>query len=224
MTWVKICGTTNLEDALLAVDAGADALGFIFYQKSPRRIEVEAAREIVRKVPDRTDKVGVFVDQSLERISEIVNYAGLTAAQIHGKNPTVTALTSAGTKKKATALEKLIFVLAADTLSEGGFEISAETKKQAFAFLLDSGSTASPGGTGKTFDWEKTRSAIQELSFLVPIIVAGGLNPGNVAEAMRVFQPFGVDVASGVESAPGKKDAQKVRDFVTAVRKAERKA
>src|ERR1700756_896459 len=104
MTWVKICGTTNLEDALLAVEAGADALGFIFYQKSPRRVEVETARDIVRKLPDRTDKVGVFVDQSAERIREIVSYAGLTAAQLHGETPAVGALGSGGTIKKALAV------------------------------------------------------------------------------------------------------------------------
>jgi phosphoribosylanthranilate isomerase len=224
MTWVKICGTTNLEDALLAVEAGADALGFVFYQKSPRRVEVETAREIVRKLPYGTDKVGVFVDQFPERICEIVAYAGLTAAQLHGQTPTVSALASAGKIKKAAAIEKLIFVVPAETLSEGRYEVSAEAKKDSFAFLLDSGTNATPGGTGKPFDWEKTRTAIQTLSFQVPVIVAGGLNPDNVAEAMRLFQPFGVDVASGVESAPGKKDPQKVREFVTAVRKAERRA
>src|ERR1700756_3768204 len=121
MTWVKICGTTNLEDALLAVEAGADALGFIFYQKSPRRVEVETAREIVRKLPARTDKVGVFVDQSVERIREIVTYAGLTAAQLHGETTTANILGSSGELRKVIDTEKLIFVVPGDRLSEEGF-------------------------------------------------------------------------------------------------------
>src|SRR5262249_47980489 len=164
MTWVKICGTTNLEDALLAVEAGADALGFIFYENSPRRVEVETAREIVRKLPDRTDKVGVFVDQSAERIREIVTYTGLTAAQLHGKTVGIGAHGSGSTIKKTVAIEKLIFVVPGDRLSDEGFVLSEEAKQEAFAFLLDSGTNAVPGGTGKTFDWEKTRAAVQALS------------------------------------------------------------
>lgn len=222
MTWVKICGTTNLDDALAAVEAGADAVGFVFYERSPRRVDVETARQIVNELPDRVEKVGVFVDQSAERIREIVEHAGLTAAQLHGEATKASVLGAPGTKKAAIATEKLIFVLPGDKLADEGMLLLGAAQKEAFAVLLDSGSGALPGGTGKTFDWEKTREAAQGVGFVVPIIVAGGLTPVNVGTAVRLFQPFGVDVASGVEAKPGKKDPEKVRAFVEAVRRAER--
>jgi len=218
MTWIKICGITNLEDALTAVEAGADALGFVFYEKSPRKIDVETARDIVKKLPAKIEKVGVFVDSDAVRVRDIAAHAGLTAAQFHGKLSEELSrdLRSGG---DAAGGAKLILTVPGDTLREGGFFIGLP-HQGFFAILVDSRSDTMPGGTGNTFDWGTTCEAIQGISQLVPVIVAGGLTPWNVGEAIRLFRPFGVDVASGVEARPGKKDPAKVRAFVSAVRAA----
>jgi phosphoribosylanthranilate isomerase len=225
MTWVKICGTTNLEDALIAVEAGADALGFVFYEKSPRKVDVETVEEIVRELPEKFEKVGVFVDQTAEVIREIVGQAGLTAVQLHRTPPAQGAdpLAPQDTAEQRFGVPKLIAVIPGEQLVNGGLFIGDEMKKQLYAILIDSGSASKPGGTGKPFDWsEETRGMVQAISFVVPVVVAGGLNSTNVGEAMALFQPWGVDVASGVEARPGKKNPEKVRAFVQAVRRAEK--
>ena len=224
MTWVKICGMTNLEDALVAVEAGADAVGFVFYEKSPRNISVEAAREIVDKLPESVEKVGVFVDLESERIREIVLEVGLTAVQLHGNRSLESVWKDRRTAEECVGVSKLIRTLHGDTLKDGDFLIPQRANQRLFAIMLDSRSNGATGGTGTTFDWEATRGAVQAMSLMVPVIVAGGLTPASVSEAMRLFQPFGVDVASGVEAKPGKKDPKKVRAFVKAVRDADRKA
>jgi phosphoribosylanthranilate isomerase len=221
MTWVKICGTTNLQDALTAVDAGADAVGFVFYEKSPRNISVEAAREIVKKLPQRIEKVGVFVDLESEQIREIVQAVGLSAVQLHGDKSTNCLWEDLRPTAQSVGTSKLIPMVYGDALKDGGFLISQRVRDQVFAILLDSRSDATAGGTGTTFDWESVRGMVQGMSLVVPVIVAGGLTPANVPEAMRLLQPFGLDVASGVEARPGKKDPEKVRAFVKAVRAAE---
>lgn len=213
-----------MEDALVAVEAGADALGFVFYEKSPRKVDVETARNIVAELPESVDKVGVFVDQATEQIREIVRQVGLRTVQLHGETAICNVLSSSGTTNEVTAAEKIIVVLPGDKPGGEGLFLSGEAKKKTYAILLDSGSGDVPGGTGKTFDWEKTRGMVQGMTFLLPVIIAGGLNPSNVCEAMRIFQPFGVDVSSGVEARPGKKDPEKVRAFVQAVRRAEKSA
>jgi|SRR5208337_3192706 len=219
MTWIKICGITNLEDALTAVEAGADALGFVFYEKSPRKIDVETAREIVRKLPASVEKVGVFVDPDAGRTGEIVSQARLTAVQLHGKlSDELSRDLQSGVEWANRA--KLILVIPGDALKDGGFSIGELARKKLFAILVDSRSNGTAGGTGTTFDWEATRGMVQVISLSVPVIVAGGLTPWNVGEAIRLFQPFGVDVASGVEARPGKKDPAKVGAFVSAVRAA----
>ncbi len=224
MTWIKICGMTNLEDALTAVDAGADAVGFVFYEKSPRNITVEAAREIVEKLPEEMEKVGVFVDLESEQIREIVLAVGLSAVQLHGPT-SMHSMWWEGLRPAAESVgaSKLIPMVYGDALKDGGFLISDSVRNQIFAMLLDSRSDGTVGGTGTAFDWGAVRDMVQAMSLVVPVIVAGGLTPGNVPEAMRLFQPFGVDVASGVEVRPGKKDPVKVRAFVKAVRNADRK-
>jgi phosphoribosylanthranilate isomerase len=224
MTWVKICGTTNLEDALVAVEAGADAVGFVFYEKSPRNISVEAAREIVEKLPAGVEKVGVFVDLESEQIREIVLAVGLGAVQLHGEKSMNCLWEDLRPSAQSVGASRLIPMMYAETLRDGGFLISQDVRDQIFAILLDSRSDGTPGGTGATFDWESTRDIVQAISLWVPVIVAGGLGPGNVCEAMRLFRPFGVDVVSGVEARPGKKDPEKVRAFVKAVREMDRKA
>lgn len=219
MTWIKICGITNLEDAQTAVEAGADALGFVFYEKSPRKVDVETTQEIVRKLPASVEKVGVFVDFDAARIPEIVSQARLTALQLYWKHSEeLSGILQSGVEWARGA--KLIAVIPGDALKDGGFFVGELARKKLFAILVDSRSNGAAGGTGTTFDWEATRGMVMGISLSVPVIVAGGLTSWNVGVALRLFQPFGVDVASGVEARPGKKDPAKVRAFVSAVRAA----
>jgi phosphoribosylanthranilate isomerase len=221
MTWVKICGMTNLEDALTAVDAGADAVGFVFYEKSPRNISVEAAREIVRKLPQRVEKVGVFVDLESEQIREVVLRAGLSAVQLHGEQSAESVGRDLASSPNSVGVSKVISVIHGEALKDD--LLFGVTISNVFAILLDSRSNEAMGGTGTAFDWEASQGAVQHMSLTVPVIVAGGLTPMNVGGAIRMFQPFGVDVASGVEARPGKKDPEKVRAFVRAVREMDAK-
>jgi phosphoribosylanthranilate isomerase len=229
MTWVKICGMTNLEDALIAVDAGADAVGFVFYEKSPRCVTVEAAREIVEKLPGEIEKVGVFVGATAETVIEASNHAGLTVAQIYPVAPDykIPELSDDFLQK---AQCDVIIALPARVLkgpedgSLGAFYFSTRTRDRVLALLLDSGGAASPGGTGEKFDWEHAAMIREGMNQIgLRLIVAGGLGVGNVGDAIDVFRPWGVDVVSGVEDRPGKKDPEKVRAFVRAVREMDRK-
>jgi len=219
MTWIKICGMTNLEDALVAVDAGADAVGFVFYEKSPRCVTVETARDICEKLPSRTDKVGVFVNEPPGRVSKLADDAGLTAVQLHGdeyKNP-----------ENFKSGGKLVFTLPMlemlrDVRGKAGF-YGFPKLPAGSTVLLDSGSREQPGGTGKAFAWGEGQQFISALKRFYPVIVAGGLTSLNVTWATELLKPWGVDVASGVEASPGKKDPEKVRAFVRAVREYDRK-
>jgi len=220
MTWVKICGITNLEDALVAVDAGADAVGFVFHEKSPRKVDVKTAQAIVAELPARVEKVGVFVEQSADVIREIAKRTGLTIVQVPAG--------AAGELLKALArakskIPKLVLAIPADQVQESFF-IGEELKKETYAVLIDSGSAAAPGGTGTTFDWQKKRDILRSIGSTIPVVIAGGLRSTNVGEAIGTFRSFGVDVASGVEAKPGKKDPEKVRAFMRAVREKDQKA
>ena len=221
MTWVKICGITNLEDAQLAVEAGADAVGFVFYDKSPRKIDPDAAREIAARLPQKVEKVGVFANRSVRDVQQFVEQVGLTAIQFYRTSDPDPVAELIALKKNRSEL-KLIVVCPGDKLSQKGLLIADELRKVLYALMFDSGTGAQPGGTGKRFDWDEARGILQVMIVTIPVIVAGGLNPLNVAEAINLFQPYGVDVASGVEAKPGKKDPEKVRAFVRAVREAER--
>ena len=223
MTWVKICGMTNLEDALVAVEAGADAVGFVFYEKSPRCVTVERAREICRKLPAEIEKVGVFVDAGPQTIFDLVLSAGLTAVQLHGKLSRDGVLGDQRSTMECVGVQKVIAMIPGDSLKNGGLFMADAERKKAFAFLLDSVSNGTTGGTGTKFDWEGTRDMVLGISSSVPVIVAGGLNSENVGEAVEILKPWGVDVVSGVEAAPGKKDPEKVRAFVRAVREMDRR-
>lgn len=221
MTWIKICGMTNAEDALSAVEAGADAVGFVFYEKSPRHIGVEAAREIVEKLPDGIEKIGVFVNEPPERVGQVADGVGLTAVQFHGdehQNP------------KMYATDRRVFLSipaswVAWTWRKKGkaFGSFMALPKNLGGIVLDSGGGTLRGGTGQTFDWREARAWVALMGADTPIVIAGGLNPDNVSEAMGLLRPWGVDVVSGVEARPGKKDPEKVRAFVKAVREADRK-
>jgi phosphoribosylanthranilate isomerase len=217
MTWIKICGTTNLEDALTAVDAGADALGFVFYEKSPRKIDPETAGKIAAKLPAGIEKVGVFVEEPVERILLTVAQAGLTAAQLHGDQYREPEFIQQ--LKNARNLT-VFLVVPAD-------KISGEWRKSrglgVSAVFFDSGTPQLPGGTGRIFDWKTAAPTMEAIGKDVNTVVAGGLNSANVSEAIGILKPWGVDVASGVEVRPGKKDPEKVRAFINAVRKADKK-
>jgi phosphoribosylanthranilate isomerase len=227
MTWIKICGTTNLEDALLAVDAGADAVGFVFYEKSPRNIDVETAREILQKLPSNVEKVGVFAGESVGRADEVGTRIGLDALQVY---PLSCAQRDGLNENPGVASSKarkvyFAFPIAKFVSDEHAITVDVKCPEGMFtALLLDSGGHQQPGGTGATFDWNKAVPVIASLSRTNNVVIAGGLTPQNVGEAIDILQPWGVDVASGVEARPGKKDPDKVRAFVKAVREKDRKA
>jgi len=205
-TRVKICGITRLEDAQQAVDLGAAALGFNFYPPSPRYIEPEAARAMVRRLPPLVTSVGVFANETdVGRVISIAREAGATAVQLHGPGfPDLQELLSAFTLVVAVPVRE-------------GFKAEALGKFRLNAYLLDAFDADRLGGTGKTFDWNAAREAKR----YGPIILAGGLTPENVGQAVRVVRPFAVDVASGVESAPGIKDSAKLSAFFAAVTEAD---
>ena len=219
MTWVKICGMTNLEDALVAVDAGADAVGFVFYEKSPRYVTVEKAREIVEKLPSKVDKIGVFVNESAEKVSRLADDAGLTAVQFHGdeyRDP----------DRYSVDGKKFFSLPVVDILRDlrgqcGSFEIPRLPNSA--GVLLDSGTKEQRGGTGKAFAWGEALALVGGLKEKYSVVIAGGLTPANVVWAADYLKPWGVDVVSGVEASPGKKDPEKVRAFVRAVREMDRR-
>lgn len=209
-TRVKICGITRLEDATLAVELGAAALGFNFYPKSPRYITPSSARAIINKLPPFVMAVGVFANETDgTHVATIARQAGVTTVQLHG---TSSPLTGTGAK----ALEGFA-VLQAIAVSKG-FKPALLQQSKANAFLLDAYDSGLHGGTGKTFDWSLAREAKN----FGTIILAGGLTPENVGQAIREVRPYAVDVASGVESAPGIKDPAKLRAFFSAVAKADK--
>jgi phosphoribosylanthranilate isomerase len=223
MTWVKICGITNLEDALVAVEAGADALGFVFYENSPRKMVAASARAVLAKIPRHIEKVGVFVNTSFKEMFEAAEAAGLSAIQIYGKESEVSRDYMA--ISESTPRPKLIYALDGNSFADAGGAMWLIRKTFAaglFALVVDCSSDAQPGGTGERFDWTKARGSIQALNMIRPTIVAGGLDASNVQTAMTLLHPWGVDVSSGVEARPGKKDPEKVRAFIKAVRDADK--
>lgn len=220
MTWIKICGNTNLDDALAAMDAGADALGFIF-APSPRRIDPKDAQAIVAQLPETMEKVGVFVNETAEHIRDIVDQVHLTAVQLHGDESPEFARNLFRRPGRARRSGLRVFkALPVITGIERSLREFANTKGIA-AVLLDSAAhdSGSPrGGSGKAFDWGRAALFVPGVSERVRVILAGGLNPDNVAGAIQMLTPWGVDVCSGVEQSPGKKDPARMRAFVAAVR------
>lgn len=202
MVKVKICGVTNLEDAVDALECGADMLGFNFYEKSPRYILPDAARHIISQLPDSILGIGVFVNGSVSHILEIEEIGGLNAIQLHGDETSefVSKLRQRTNAEIIKAVRVADDFVAADVLSYGSD-----------AILLDAYSPLERGGTGESFEWNK---AVDTSRYVTKLFLAGGLRPENVADAVRTVRPYAVDVASGVESAPGKKDMKKVEAFV----------
>ena len=221
MTWVKICGITNLEDALAAVEAGADALGFVFYEKSPRNVAPETVREIVRQLPAHIEKVGVFVNQFEDEICTVADEAGLSTIQLHVQNEDNPHVGDLVVKNRPDL--KIVVGISMHHPKPEGWAMMWRPDV-VHAFLVDSGGSSKPGGTGETFNWKMRQRSIEVIASLGRVIVAGGLTSLNVTDAMHILHPWGVDVSSGVESKPGKKDPEKVRAFLSAVREVERHA
>jgi phosphoribosylanthranilate isomerase len=255
MTWIKICGITNLDDALAAMEAGANALGFVFYPKSPRHVTLETARSIIAQLPQPVEKVGVFVNESVVHVREFFKGAGLTTVQLSGDesvdfsralfqelangsgrptifrtwpakvfdapvgqsvgwDPVEVGLVEKDDAYKGKRVHKIHVAKNGDLFLEThGFRPGVIS-----GVLLDSSTAEKRGGTGEKFDWERVQPWAGIINSISKLIVAGGLRPGNVQEAIHLLHPWGVDVSSGVESSPGKKDPRKVRAFVHAVR------
>ncbi len=206
-TRVKMCGITNRDDAEEGVRAGVDALGFIFVDESPRHILPEHARKIIADLPPFVDCVGVFVDRDPREVEEIIAYCGLSCAQLHGS-------------EEPKYCDRLVHRAAPCRVIKA-FRVSGKTGADLFTpynevvqgFLLDTYSKGIAGGTGMVFDWR----IIGRLHLQSPLILAGGLDPENVREAIKLVHPFGVDVNSGVERAPGIKDVEKLHAFMEQV-------
>jgi phosphoribosylanthranilate isomerase len=209
--FVKICGITTTEDARVAVEAGADALGFVFWPMSPRRIDPQKAAALARELPPFVLRVGVFVDMPRDEMARIADTVGLDLLQLHGDEAPEALASLPRRAVKAVRVGK-------------GFsqEEALRYAGVASGLLVDTrlpGETQLPGGTGQVFDWTLVKGLAERVPFLV---LAGGLGPANVAEAVRAVRPHAVDVSSGVEALPGRKDPAKVRAFVEAARSAER--
>ncbi len=202
---VKICGITNLPDGMAAAEAGADALGFVFYDQSPRYISIPAAAELIRQLPPFVMKVGVFVNAPEDLVLRAIRECGLNMLQFHGDEPPDYCVQFGLMSMKAFRVR--------DAAS-----LRALQDYPTDAWLLDAYSPGKPGGTGETFNWDL---ALEARSLGRPIFLAGGLTPENVAEAVQRAQPYGVDVSSGVEAAPGRKDHAKVRAFIKAAKSVE---
>jgi len=206
MVKVKICGITNYGDALFAAESGADALGFIF-APSPRRIEPVAAREIIRRLPPFVKTVAVFVDETPEKIKEIIAYCGTDLVQLHGKEP-------------PEFCEQLMpGVIKAIAVKDGAVLMDIKGYSgRAGCILLDTYSEKTAGGTGKVFNWEL---AVKIKAMGMPVMLAGGLRPSNIIEAIATVKPYAVDVNSGVEERPGKKSHELIKELFEKIEEAQ---
>jgi phosphoribosylanthranilate isomerase len=215
--WIKICANTTLADAQMAVEAGADAVGFVF-APSPRRVTSAQVAAITPHLGS-IEKIGVFVDADFAAIAATVEQCGLTGVQLHG------AADEPATRARIRQLRshfgpqlRLLRVLHFSPEAPAQLEATADAEID--AILIDSRTATAVGGTGIAFDWQSARATIFAPERNLKLIAAGGLNPANVAEAIDTLRPWGVDVASGVEAAPGRKDAAKVREFLARARAA----
>jgi len=255
MTWIKICGITNLDDALAAVDAGADAVGFVFHPDSPRYVTPAAAQSIASQLPSTVERVGVFVNETVEKVRDTARIAALSAVQLHGTenkefsqalfkalangssrptifrscpaqtfdkpddvcvgwDPVAVGLVEPDEAYKGKRVQKIHVAENGDLFLEThGFRPGVIS-----GVLLDSSTATQPGGTGHTFDWERVQPWAGVINSISKLIVAGGLRAGNVQNAIHILRPWGVDVSTGVEREPGKKDHRQIRGFVDAVR------
>jgi phosphoribosylanthranilate isomerase len=205
MTFIKICGITNIDDALAAVTAGADALGFNFYRPSPRYVTPQTAREIIAKLPMSVLTVGVFVNEdSPKSVLNIANEAGITALQLHGDE----------SPAYCRELAKERYVIKSLAVAND-FDLQTVASYEVEAIMLDTKHFALRGGTGQVFDW----SIAREVNSVVPkLFLAGGLSPDNIEEAIATVRPYAVDACSALEDKPGRKNHDRMRDFVETAR------
>jgi phosphoribosylanthranilate isomerase len=217
--WVKICGNTSLEDARFAADSGADAVGFVF-APSPRRVDADLVRSITNQLPAQLEKYGVFVDAGFEEIVSTVATCGLTGVQIH--RSTDEHLLSRLRRHFAQSPGR-IHILGVLHYKNQGFEqqLSELSRDGAVdGVLVDSSTERAVGGTGTSFNWLDARDIFLRTAPHLRLIAAGGLAPENVKQAIQILRPWGVDVVSGVESAPGKKDPRRVLAFIRSAQEA----
>jgi phosphoribosylanthranilate isomerase len=213
--WIKICANTSLEDALLAADAGADALGFVF-APSPRHVTLEQVAAIVPKLPDSVEKIGVFVEATLDEIAATVVAVNLTGVQLQFD---ASESIRSGLRARFGANLRILQALHFDT------DVLVRAAKYAQdinidALLVDSRTSTAPGGTGIAFDWKSAATMLFQDPRHGKMVAAGGLSPDNVQDAIAILKPWGVDVVTGVEASVGRKDPAKVRDFVARARAA----
>jgi phosphoribosylanthranilate isomerase len=207
--WIKICGNTNLEDARFAVECGAHALGFVF-APSPRRVEAEQVRQITEKLPPEVEKYGVFVDAGFDEVVSTVAAAGLTGVQLHRSSD---ALLPIRLRQHLAGELRILKVLHyTDTFDQQLRQLGGDNLPD--AVLVDSSSARAAGGTGTSFNWLAAQGSFQRTAPHLRLIAAGGLSPENVKQAIQILRPWGVDVVSGVESAPGKKNPERVLAFI----------
>ncbi|MFW5774671.1 MAG: phosphoribosylanthranilate isomerase [Chitinivibrionales bacterium] len=199
---IKICGITRYEDARIAANLGVDAIGFIFYPKSPRFIQPADARDIITRLPPFISKVGVFVNESVDTTNTVVSRFGIDTVQLHGDEP-------------PDMLDRIQAPVVKSFSVGPDFDLNVLFEYKPAAFLLDTWDKEKRGGTGKTFDWNIARAATSQTT---PIILAGGLGPSNIEEALHNVTPYGVDISSGVEIMPGVKNPHKMKDLVKKVK------
>ena len=204
MTRIKICGITNIVDALAAVELGVDMLGFVFYGRSKRCVEVKTVRSIINELPGSILKVGVFVDEERDKVLDIAADASLNILQFHGDE----------TPEYCAFFKDDYKVMKAFRIKDG-MSLRNVNDYMADYYLFDTYQKSSAGGTGKSFDWK----LLKDFEVLKPFILSGGLTPDNVGRAISELAPYGVDVSSGVESSPGKKDIELIKKFVANVRR-----
>ena len=204
MTKIKICGITNKIDAVNASGLHVDMLGFVFYKKSKRYVEPSTAEDIINELPASIEKVGLFVDEGEGRVLEVAEDAGLTMLQFHGDEG----------PEYCSSFRERYKVIKAFRLKDKD-DLKKINDYMVDSYLLDNFKTDSIGGTGEPFDWK----ILKDFEILKPVILAGGLNPGNIGRAIKEIAPYGVDVSTGVERSPGKKDLNLMKKFVENVRK-----
>ena len=206
MVKVKICGITDLRDGLKAYEMGADFAGFVFFENSPRKIESEHARVIIEDMPKDIQKVGLFLDQDLQEVRDTAKKCHLDFVQLHGSE----------SPDYCRGLSGDVRIIKAFKVKDVSSIENADDYENVYYYLFDTFVKGVPGGTGLSFDW----NILAGKQFKKPFFLAGGLNPQNVADAIHKVSPFAVDVASGVEKSPGKKDYRRLKEFMDNAKKA----
>ena len=204
-TRVKMCGITSIEAMQQAVMAGADAIGLVFYEKSPRHVSLDQAREIVAAMPAFVTSVALFVDASVDFVEEVIKVTGVDLLQFHGQESTDFCQNFQRPYIKAVRMQ-----------AETDLKALAQTYSSSQGLLLDAYKKGVPGGTGETFNWQWITPQMRG-KLPLPIILAGGLNPSNIVQAIKTVQPWAVDVSGGIERAPGQKSIEKIHQFMQAV-------